>query len=148
MRPRLNQKSFDEAKNTLNETLARATSATAKNQQAVFICLTFILIMLLGHPLAAQAQLRNNLEADRRAKRRLQHLRNPLRPIVIATLKTLCPPALSLCKGEPYTNNATPLETIKSIPLTRASDRIGAGRRDLLHRVRNNGHTPPPPRRP
>ncbi len=63
------EKSFDEMKNKLNETKAWATSATAKNQQAVFICLTFNLLLLLEQQLAAQAQLRNKPEEERGVKR-------------------------------------------------------------------------------
>ena len=63
------EKSFDEMKNKLNETKAWATSATAKNQQAVFICLTFNLLLLLEQQLAAQAQLHNKPEEERRVKR-------------------------------------------------------------------------------
>lgn len=63
------EKTFDELKNKFAQKKAWATSATAKNQQAAFICLAFNLLLLLQHQLAHQPELRNKPEDERRARR-------------------------------------------------------------------------------
>lgn len=63
------EKTFDELKNKLGQKKAWATSATAKDQQAAFICLSFNLLLLMQHQLAQQSELQNKPEDKRRAKR-------------------------------------------------------------------------------
>jgi hypothetical protein len=66
---RLNQKSFDEMKNKLREQKAWATSATAKEMQAQFICMTLNLVSLLAHTLEVEEGITNIAESRRKRKR-------------------------------------------------------------------------------
>lgn len=82
------EKTFDELKNKLEQKKAWATSATAKNQQAAFICLSFNLLLLLEHQLAQQPQLRNKPEDERRAQR-LKKLKHKARQANVELPRTL-----------------------------------------------------------
>lgn len=63
------EKSFDLFKNKFAEKKAWASSATAKQQQAAFLCLAHNVILLLEHKLATEQDVHNRAEAARRAKR-------------------------------------------------------------------------------
>jgi hypothetical protein len=63
------EKSFDEMKNKLGEDKAWATSPTAKQMQAQFVCLTLNLVSLLAHQLEVEEGITNLAEARRHARR-------------------------------------------------------------------------------
>jgi hypothetical protein len=63
------EKSFDEMKNKLMEQKAWATSATAKEMQAQFICMTLNLVSLLAHTLEVEEGITNIAESRRKQSR-------------------------------------------------------------------------------
>jgi len=63
------EKSFDEVKNKLGEQKAWASSDTAKEVQAQFICMTLNLVALLAHKIEVEEGITNTAEAKRRAER-------------------------------------------------------------------------------
>jgi hypothetical protein len=63
------EKSFDEMKNKLGETKAWGKSATAKEMQAQFICMTLNLVALLALRMKVEEGILNEAEAKRRDKR-------------------------------------------------------------------------------
>ena len=63
------EKVFDELKNKLNESKAWATSPTAKEMQAHFLCLAHNLLELLTRRLAAEHQIRDEAGLRRQQKR-------------------------------------------------------------------------------
>ena len=69
------EKIFDQVKNKLNEKKAWATSDTAKEMQAQFICLVHNLMLLLDDHIKKQG-VDNHIENNRRSKRLRKVLRN------------------------------------------------------------------------
>ena len=63
------EKVFDELKNKLGEQRAWASTPTAKQMQAQFLCLAHNLIQLFERHLAHEHQVRNHAEEKRRARR-------------------------------------------------------------------------------
>lgn len=69
------EKVFDEIKNKMEEKKAWATSETAKNMQAEFICLTHNLMLIMEKHLITEEGIENKIEINRKSDRLVKEIK-------------------------------------------------------------------------